>query len=818
MIKNYIITAIRNLLKHKLHSFINIFGLAIGFAVAMLIAFFVRTELSFEQGFTKADQIYRLTWESKTTGNRFGTVDNPAGPAMAKDFPEVLDANRLATSEMLLSVDDRQAFETVYFSENNFFALFDLQFIEGSPANALADPNSIVLTQSAAEKYFGDESAMGRSLTLGGSQDMVVTAVIADMPATTQFTMNFLAPMETAAALFGGEFLERWGSDVLHAYLLLAPGTDPVALEAKFPDFIDRYMDGRSEFISYRLQALGDIHFTPNLENELPERDGITGAVKSFREKSNIYILAIAALFVLVVASINFINLQVAQASHRMKEVAVRKVNGATRNDIALQFIGESLFLALFGFAAALILTEIAAPWFGDLSGVRFSLFQHTGGLFLPAFVGVALLVGLISGLYPSLLLAGLLPAKIFKGEFFSTGSGAHLRTGLVVIQFAIAIGLIIATTVIRSQVEYSMEKPLGYDRSEIITIPMDRRIIRENYVTLKTGFLTYPDVVSVTSSSIAPTRDLSDGWSFTEPGGSEEETLSVRAAFVNFDFFETYGIEMAAGRAFSEAFGNDRAPFPDAENPHIETTVILNETALRTWGWGNPQDALGRTLLTNYTDDGVELSMAFTVVGIARDVHFRSLRNEIVPMAYMNAPGGAMISIKTSGDNMAGVLDHIGGVWSSVIADYPLRTTFIADDYQALYADEQRSLELSSVVSLLAIIISCLGLYSIAAFIAEKRTKEIGIRKVHGASVPALVRAVSLHFLKPVLLANLIAWPLAFYFMDQWLTGFAYRIDLGLSPFLIAGVGAALIALATVLAHAIRVARSNPVHALRYE
>lgn len=818
MLKNYLLFTIKELAHQRLYTAINVIGLAAGLACCLLILLFVRHELSYETMFADAGRTYRLNWASLTTGDRFATYLNPVGPMLAEEFPEIEDYTRFANFPALIALGERREYQRVAFADPNFLAFFGFPFVAGDPESALANPNSIVLTEAAAARYFGDQDPIGQVLEMDTQLALTVTGVIHNLPDNTHLTANFITTLDALRTLTdGGGFLDNTGSDQLYQYLRLTPGADADALRAKLPDFEARHLsEGFAEAIETRMQVLTDIHFTPDLQNEAPQVDEMTGTSRFYRNKSDIYLFILVALFTLAIACFNFMNLQIVQASGRSREIGLRKTLGADRTQIAMQFIFESLILSAAAFLLSLVLVDFALPWLNRFLGVRFSL-SH---LFAADALGLSLLAvvasGMLAGIYPALSMAGIPPGRVLHGESFQNITPSRLRQVLVIGQFAISIGMIIAATVVYKQIQYAKSLPQGYERDQIVNFSYDRSLA--SFETFRTRLLEHPGIVSVTASSSIPTRSLSDGFGYSVEGRDPDFMLSTRSITVAWDFFKTFGIDLVAGRPFSEDLTTDMASFPTDEEPVKYAALILNETAARQAGWVNPEDAIGKRLYNEFSANGIDRQMNWTVIGVVRDVHFRSIRSEIVPMSYYLRPNPQIMSVKLSGQDVEGALAHIDAVWTDLQPGYPIDRSFLDEAFDTLYAVEARTFELFLGFTAVAIIIACLGLFGLASFAAERRTREVGLRKVMGASVPAIVHLLSWDFSKLVVLANLIAWPAAWYFMSRWLQKYAYQVDVGLATYVMAAVAAFAVALVTVGARALSAARANPVNSLRHE
>ncbi|MEE8294580.1 MAG: ABC transporter permease [Sphingomonadales bacterium] len=814
----------RSIWKGKFYSLVSVLGLAVAIASVILVATLIRQETSFEDNFTKAEQIYRLTWENPETGDRFATMFNPFSPQMVIDFPEVIDAARVGTSRLLFerpgstTGEGLQSFEDMAFVDPTFFNIFNFEFLAGDPKTALGEPNSIVLTQAAAEKYFGNQNALGKTLVLENEINLTVRGVISDMPKTTHFSFHFMVNLETMRTVFNGAgFLDSWGSDRLYHYVVLADGTRPATIEDQLPDFAARHSGFEDFDVIIELQPLKNIHFTNDLQDDVPFQDTIKNITKAPRKMGDLVLFSAGAFILVLVASFNFMNLQVARSVGKNRHMGLFKVFGGTRKKIISFILMESMVLSFVSLVLAMVLVEISLGGFGNLLGSDLTW----ANIMTPEiiFLSLALTVGLalVSGAYPALLIGGEAPSRILKGEF-KLGQGAEkARHALVLLQFSVSIVLIIVSFGIYSQISYSLSVPLGFDQEQAVLVQANREA-RGAFNTIKTRLLENPDIQYVSRASIMPPGNLSDGASFVPEGGDPNNPIAVRRVSVDYDYFEALGIPIVAGRSYDEAFPGDVFVFPDAENPNTTGGIILNETAARRAGWDNPDDAIGKVTNAGFNLGDLPVTLTMTVVGVVPDIHFRSLRSEVSPMAFYLSEGGGTMVVKFSNPETEGAIAHLEQVWTEAVPEMPLSITWLDREVSQLYSQERKTLNLLSSISILAVFVASLGLFAVATLVAEKRTKEVGLRKILGAKVRQIVNLLSWQFLKPVLWANFLAWPLAWFFLDDWLKVFVYRFEPNPLHFLIPGIIAILIAWGTVAGQAYRVARANPINALRYE
>ncbi len=787
MLRNYLKIAYRSLKRNKGYTFINIGGLAASIAVCLLIVLYVQHELSYDDFHEKTERIYRVVSQD-TAGARSAITQPPMGPALVRDFPEVERAVRLYGRGKTLVCHEQQCFyeEAGMYADPSIFQVFTFPFIQGNPSTALGAPDAVVLTASTAHKYFGDENPMGQTLTLGEDDVHVVTGVVQDVPAGSHFTFDFLTPLP--GTLFGGVPLDEWNRvSAFATYVLLQENSSPAALEEKLPAFAETYMGeemaGRQDFM---LQPLEEIYLS-----DVAASVGTTGEVRY------LYIFSAIAALVLLIACINYMNLATARAAERAREVGVRKVAGATRWQVTRQFLGESVLLCVVALVGALVLAALLLPAFNALIDQSLAIDYVQDAALLSGFAGVVVLVGLLAGSYPALFLSAFQPARVLKGRGGGARSGETFRKGLVVFQFAVSVALIIGTVVIYQQLQYMQTKKLGFNEEQVVVIPLESEDLQDSYPTLERELQQLPAVTGVTGASTAPTRGFAG--IYTQPEGMEERGL-VHFVKVDYDFIETLGITIVRRRGLSET----RAM-------NIDNAVVINEAAAREFGWAEP---LGRRIpFPLYTGEDRR------VVGMVKDFHYASLREEIAPLMLVAESESAdyvMVRIRTA--DVPAALGVIEATYEEFTSVYPFTFSFLDEDYDALYRTERRIGQVIGAFTGFAIVIACLGLFGLAAYAAERRTKEIGIRKVLGASVPHIVVLLSKDFLKLVGIAFVIAAPLAYYAMSRWLEDFAYRIDLGVGVFVLAGALALGIALATVSYQAIRAALANPVEALRSE
>ncbi len=810
MLKNFFKTAWRNLTKYKFISFINLFGLTVGLTCCLLILTYIINELSYDRYNKDADQVYRVT-RTFYNGNgqktlELSAVAPPFGYYFPTDFPEIQKMTRLLNNgNTPLRYKDKLIDEpNVYFADENLFDVFTVKVLEGDPKTALSAPFSVMLTEETAKKYFGDEDPLNKVLRANNQFDVKVTGVYKAFPPNAHLHPNILVSFSTLndTAVYGAEGLRTyWGNNAFFTYIKLPEHYDIKKMEARFPAFLDKHMAGQyggtapSKATSLGLQKLTDIHLHSHTDYEAEPNGDI----------NRVYIFSAIALFILLIACINYMNLSTARSALRAKEIGIRKVIGARRKELIVQFLSESILITWVAILFAFALLYTLLPLLNTLSGEDLSVsILMRWEILVPLFL-VPFVVGAISGLYPAFFMSSFQPAKTLKGLFKVGGSNINFRKVLVVTQFAISIILIITTVIVFQQLRFVQNASLGYDKEHILTLPYYSQM-NDQYESFRNTLLQNPNIKDIGRSSRIPTGRLLDDMNASAPGSDSLVPVKAEIRYVatDYDFIPTYGISMAAGRNFSRDYGTDTANF------------VLNESAVKAIGWKLPQDAVGKDFKYGF--------ITGHIIGVAKDFHFESLHQPIKPMIFiMPASSGNnsfynAISIKISGKNISSSLATIQNTWQKYLPELPYQYTFLDDNFAKLYASEQKQETIFMTFSFIAIFIACLGLFGLSAFAISQRVKEIGVRKVLGANVPGIVALISKDFLKLVMIASVIAFPIAWYAMDKWLQGFAYRINIQWWVFILAAIAALLIALITVGFQAMKAALANPVKSLRTE
>ncbi|MGC4035870.1 MAG: ABC transporter permease [Chitinophagaceae bacterium] len=793
MIKNYFKLAFRNLWKHRTFSFINIMGLTIGMTACFLIFLYISFELSYDSFNTKADRIYRVVSDIKTPTE----VIPASGPSWAvapfakEEFPEIEAFVRTTGDNLLVRKGDvKFQEENPVWADSALFRIFDFKLLKGNPETALKEQLSIVLSETSAKKYFGKEDPMGQTLLLtGDALPAKVTGIMKDIPENSLIKADMFLSMTTITQKFNQSIDSQWGNYGAQAYLLLKAGTNAKALEKKFPAFLQKYngdeMKKLQMFPTLFLEPLRDVYLKST-------RNGSkTGNIK------NVYIFSVIAVFILVIACINFINLTTARSSERAKEVGIRKVAGAVKSQLMRQFLGDSVFLCLIAFVLTVGLSALLLPLFNNLAGKTIStgIFSHPGNILL--LFGAAVGIGFLAGVYPALVLSSFKPVSVLKGRFATGTKGILLRKGLVVAQFTVSIALIIGTIIASMQMSYMRNQDLGFYKDQMMIIDTHGDPAKKAFRESLSGL---PGVKSTALTGSVPGGGNPGAYSEIENTKGDLQIANLDLYFVDFGYMDQFKMKMAAGRMFSKEFGTDTTQ-----------AMVLNETAVKMFGYKKPEDALGKRF-KQWGREG-------KIIGVVKDFHFRSLQQAIKPLSMRIEPDGcSLVSVNIAAGNAKSTIAAIEGKWKTLIPARPFSYYFLDDFFDRQYRSEERFGKLFLNFSVLAILISCLGLLGLASYSTMQRTKEIGIRKVLGASVGSIVNLLSKDFLKLVFISFLIATPVAGIFMYKWLQDFAYRTTLSWWVFALAGLIAVFIALFTVSFQAIKAALTNPVKSLRTE
>jgi len=807
MLKNYLKITIRNFLKHKGYSFINVFGLAVGFACCLLIVLFVADELSYDRYHEKADRIFRAGLFGFIGGNEFNglVTASPMARTLLNEYPEVEASTRLRNFGFPVFRYKDKVFseERVFWVDPGFFDVFTVHFIQGDPETALEKPTTIVLTRSMARKYFGDEDPMGKTINADQRRDYLVTGIIEDAPKNTHFHYDFLASLST----YPDSRSPVWVSNNYHTYFALKEGTSPEAFEAKLDELVKKYVGPQIEAAAgisleqfyesggiyrYFIQPMKDIHLRSHLEFELEPNGDI----------AYVYIFSIIALGILIVACINFVNLATARSSTRAREVGVRKTLGSNRPQLIRQFLAETIMMSLLAVLLALMLVQLFLPVFNNLTGKQVSIPYMNNYYTILLLLGLVVFTGLLAGLYPAFFLASFDPAAVLKTETPGSLRKSRMRNVLVVFQFTVSIVLIVGTLIVQRQLNYIQNKNLGFEKEQIVVVKKTDDL-SDRLKTFKQELLRNPSVLGATNTGNLFGRDFGNS-AFRLPEESGEDTHLLWTFFTDVDFVQTYRVGMAAGRFFEEGREADLQ------------SVVINETAVRELGLEDPVGAqlvaLGNTR---------EQEQRAPIIGVVKDFHFESLHTQIRPLIiipYEPQARGRFVSVRIGMENIAETMGFIENTWKKFALNQAFEYEFLDDYFGRVYEAESRTGRIFFYFSILAIFIAGLGLFGLASFVTAQRTKEIGIRKVLGASGSRIVILLSAQFAKWVLLGNLFAWPLAYFLMRNWLQKFAYREGISVLPFLGAASIVLIFAMVTVSLQTFKAASANPAVSLKYE
>jgi putative ABC transport system permease protein len=809
MIRSYLKIAFRNLIKYRFTSFINLFGLAVGLTCCMLILAFILNELSYDKYNTNANRIYRVT---RSFNNQDGAISlnlstiAPAfGPYLTNDFPEIQKMTRMYKNGLTSFRYKENLFNenNIYFADDYLFDVFTLKVKEGNPKTALSDPFTIMLSEDMAKRYFGNEDPMNKTIRAYNQFNLKVTGVYKDFPSNSHIHPDALVSFTTLndPAVYGADNLRTsWGNNSFFNFLLLPENYQVKNMIDRFPAFVDKHMDHKdynglnpSKFTKLGLQKLTDIHLKSKMDYEAEPNGDI----------SRVYIFSLIALFILLIACINYMNLSTARSALRAREIGIRKVIGARKKELIFQFLSESVLICWVAIIIAFILTSLSLPWLNKISGQQISYRDLLKWNIVIPLLLTPFILGIISGIYPALFMSSFQPVKTLKG-LLKAGSGSiSLRKVLVVAQFAISIVLIISTAIVFQQLHYIQNKSLGFDKEHQIILPYGNDI-NNQYDVFRTTVLRNTSFKEMGRSSRIPTgRLLDDQNAYTLVGDSlRPVNTDIKMVNVDYDFIPVYNIKVVAGRNFSREFSTDTAGF------------VLNESSIKVLGWKSPQEAVGKDFKYG--------NQKGHIIGVVSDFNFESMHQKIVPIVLtMNPPSQAYynnITIKLSGNNIPGALAYLEKTWKTLLPETPYQFSFLNENFNKLYEKEQKQGTLYIFFACIAIFVACLGLFGLSSFAITQRIKEIGVRKVLGANAGKIVTLLSRDFLKLVIIAAMLAFPIAWFAMNNWLKDFAFRISIQWWVFILAGILASFIAVLTVSVHAIKAANANPVNSLRSE
>jgi putative ABC transport system permease protein len=815
MIKTYLKLAFRSLVKNRIFSFINVFGLAIGLTCCLLISMYIYMELSYDTQHEAGSRLYQLGTVSVQDGkkDRYATTPAPIGPTMKQVFPEIESTTRLLPAfqddKTLLQYTGKNNVSSFYetrgyFADSTFFRLFTYQFKEGDASTALNDPTSLVINEEIAKKIFGNEPALGKTIhvnsTTNGEFDFKVTGVFVPSAIPSHIDARFFMSMQSGeVGPWTRSINDMVNNNMFFTYLLLKPGTNPKQLEAKFPAFVNRYMGadlkesgrGREQFLT----KVPDIHLYANTQ----------GNVTPGGSLNYLYILISIAVVTILIACVNFMNLSTARSSKRAVEIGVRKVLGAEKAALVRQFLWEAVLLALVSFVISIVLSLLLMPLFERVSGKTYSFSGNQYTWLIAGFLLVTIMAGLVAGVYPAFFLSAFKPVKVLKGRLANSLSAVSLRKVLVVFQFVISVALIVASITISNQMSYLRNKDLGFEKDQQLIIPLRSTAARDMYAAFKNELMNNPAVSNAGASIYYPGIPNVTDWLMYKQGTPPDQTKTVFMNRIDETYLQTLGIKPVAGRLFSRDFPGDTL-----------NRIVLNERAVKEFGFASAEDAVGKNIAATRNNSEV----LFPVIGVVKDFHFQDLHNGIESYGFMLSPRRSFTYMVAhlKPQNIQAALSGISATWTKLNPNEPFEYSFLDDDFQRNYQAEERLASIIRYFTIVAIFISCLGLFGLTTFSVEQRTREIGIRKVLGASTAGIVSLLSKDFLKLVLISFLLASPLAWYFINEWLQGFAYRAPFTVWLLLGAWAVALLIAFLTISIQAMKVALSNPVKSLRIE
>jgi putative ABC transport system permease protein len=805
MLKNYLVIAFRNLLRQKGYTAIHILGLSIGITICLLIMLFVKDELSFDRYHEKAEQIYRVIMKGKLNGESFGFPLGaaPMAQTLRKDYPEVLEATRLRKNgSPFVTYGDKTFKEDAFvYADSNFFQVFTIPFLKGDPKTALIEPNSIVINKAIARKYFGNEDPIGKLLAFKAwNTTYKVTGLIDKVPGNSHFHFDLFASMNGLEEAKQPEYI---GFN-FPTYLVLPKGYDYKQLESKLPQVIERYVGPdlqkfmgmnledykkKGDDIGLFLQPLTDVHLRSDYTFELE-----TGGDIRY-----VYICIVIATFMLLIACINFMNLSTAGAARRAKEVGIRKVLGSVKEQLVGQFLTESILLAGFALLVSILLVNLSLPLFNALADKELTITMLIDPVILPGLLLFSILVGILAGSYPAFFLSSFQPVAVLKGKLSLGSRTIGLRSALVVFQFVISTILIIGTTVVYKQLTFIQDKKVGYDKEQVVVLH-DTYVLKQREEVFRSQLVKDPRILHASISGYIPAGPTNNNNSVVQPEGNNQQNVLTQQYRVDYDYIPALNMQMVQGRNFSRDFPTD------------SSAIIINEAAMKAFNWTN--EALNKEVINLMDMKGTKRN--YRVIGVVKDFHFESLHRQIAPLVMFLGNNSGSIIVKAKTRDIHGVVKSLENQWSQFTADVPFSYSFLDERFAKTYEAEQKIGKILAVFAGITIFVACLGLFGLAAFTAQQRTKEIGIRKVLGASVLNIVVLLSKEFSKLVLIACLIAIPASWYMMNKWLEDFAYRIDIGVEVFIIAGIVALLIAWLTVSYQSIKSALSNPVKSLR--
>lgn len=806
MIENYLKVGFRNITKNKIYSFINIAGLTIGFACCIIIASFIQLELSYDTFHKNANNIYRVNLFGKIGDNEFNVANSPAplASALLQDYPEVENSVRIQRRQDTFIKKGTTVINepNFFYADSTIFDVFTLNLIEGNSEIVLSEPNSILITPAMVKKYFNKINPVGKSIILDDDTEYLITGIVEEMPANSHFHFDFLASMQSIEV----EFSPLWVSNNVYTYVVLNKKSSGEDLENKLPQMVEtrvgpqiQAMMGMSyddfnksgNSIKFFVEPLKDIHLSSTTYANIEPGGDI----------DSVYIFTAIAIVILLLACINFVNLTTSRSSRRSNEVGIRKVLGSHRSSIIKQFLSESLLLTFISLLLSIGLIEAILPLFNSIIGKEIGINYFSNWEIIPVIIITAIIVGILAGSYPAFLLASFRPISVLKGKSTSGGQGERFRSVVVVFQFTITIILLSSTFIIYNQLEYVQNKKLGYNNEQVIILPTISELGNQK-IAFKNSLLENSNILKASLSSSLPNRRIS-ATIFRKHNAEENKNYAFVYNFVDYEFLDTYELELKEGRFFSKKFSTDT------------NTVLINETAVLELGLDKP---IGKSLVIPDENEGEVNELK--IIGIVKDFHFENLRKKIRPIVFaLNEEKEArFLSLKISPQNISATINLLENKWEEFLPGKAFEYQFMDEDFNLYYQEEMRTGKLFSSFTFLAVFIACLGLLGLISFSVEQRTKEIGIRKVMGASITTILMLLSKDFVKWLIIANLLAIPVVYYSMNQWLQNFAYRDSIAPMVFVLAGLLSLIISFLTVSSHTIKAAMANPVDSLRNE
>ena len=802
MFKNYFKIAYRNILRQKTYSIINIFGLAIGIAACILVGLFIWQDFSYDNYHQNRDRLFRLTTHTTDPAGNYSLLQSSAriAPAIKEEFPEIDKISRVYfADENFLVYDDKKFYEEdVIFADEEFFEMFSYNTVMGNQDEFLKSKNTAVISQNLAHKYFGDVSPVGKVMKYNDKLDIEVVGVIEDVPVNSHFTFDIAITYSCLTNLSKASMMDNWhGTFGSFTYVMLHQETNIELFQEKCGIFLTqkKETDGITKH-AVELQPIESIH----LHSEGNDDVNVHSSIK------NVLILGSIALFILILACINFINLTTSRAIKRAREIGVRKVFGAYKGQLIGQFLGESVLVTFIALVIALVMAELSQTFFAQLIGTELIYNIFSNPIILLIIITSTLLIGIFAGMYPAFVLTKYQPSRIMKGNFGKSSSGSNLlRRGLVLFQFTISISLIIITLIISQQTSFMRNFDMGFEKDQVLILKTPTRIGR-NYDVIKRELELIPGVTATSASLGVPLMNSGYNTNLSVDPANEEDEFRVAVKFIDSDYLDFYEIPLLAGKRLSDLKGAD-----------FRKLTLVNEATVKKLGFASNEEALGHSYPIGLSDGNGRFEPE--IIGVIKDFHYKSMKSEVSPLLFMRWEGlFKEVSIKLSSQNMPKTMKGIKELWENLYPNHPFNYTFLDEKIDNLYKAEEKSYRVVSIFSVLAIIIACMGLLGLTLYTTEQRRKEIGIRKILGASIPNIVKSISLEFLKLVLIANAIAWPVCYLLINKWLASFPYKVNVNFSIFLMAGGGALLISFLTISVTVIRSAVSNPIESIRYE